>query len=124
MHFDCLTLGLEVSVGVVVGVAVEVEAEVESGKAFAESLQPSSWANSLPAAAPPKQFNKKFCSLNSPLFIALSVSLSVLPQEVARSTLQLDAAQKLELPPVNEAGIHNEFCNYVTCPGVVLAASS
>lgn len=122
MHFDCLTLGLEVSVGVGVAVEVGVEAEVESGKAFAESLHAPSWANSLPAAAPPKQFNKKFCSLNSPLFIA--VSLSVLPQEVARSTLQLDAAQKLELPPVNEAGIHNEFCNYVTCPGVVLAASS
>lgn len=76
MHFDCLTLGLEVSVGVAVGVTVEVEAEVESGKAFAESLHAPSWANSLPAAAPPKQFNKKFCSLNSPLFIALSVSLS------------------------------------------------
>lgn len=124
MHFDCLTLGLEVSVGVAVGVAVEVEveAEVEYGKAFAESLRAPSWANSLPAAAPPKQFNKKFCSHNSPSFYrSLSLSLSL---PVTRSTLQLDAAQKLELPAVNEAGIHNEFCNYVTCPGVVLAASS
>lgn len=60
MHFDCLTLGLEVSVGVGVAVEVEVEAEVESGKAFAKSLRAPSWANSLPAAASPKQFNKSF----------------------------------------------------------------
>lgn len=121
MHFDCLTLSLEVSVGVAVAVEVEVEAEVESRKAFAKSLHAPSWANSLPAAAPPKQFNKKFCSNPDPSFYR-SLFQSLLPQEVTRSTLQLDAAQKLELPPVNETGIHNEFCNYVTCPGAVLAA--
>lgn len=70
MHFDCLTLGLEVSVGVGVGVAVEVEveAEVESGKAFAKSLHAPSWANSLPAAASPKQFNKSFSPTPKPSF--------------------------------------------------------
>lgn len=123
MHFDCLTLGLEVSVGVAVGVAVEVEAEVESGKALPNPFRPRVGQTVCLRPHHPNSLTKSFAR-STPLFLSPSLSLSLLPQEVARSTLQLDAAQKLELPPVNAAGIHNEFCNYVTCPGVVLAASS
>lgn len=65
MHFDCLTLGLEVllelELELKLPLQLELKLKLKLGKAFAQSLRAASWANSLPAAAQPKQFNKKFC---------------------------------------------------------------